>query len=250
MRKLLTSIFGVIAFCLTLTIYNTVSALDVVFAEDRPDLRTLDPRITQSRHEEMLIVQMFDQLIAADSNGNLYSGLAKSWDVSSDGLQYTFNLRDDVTFHDGTKFNAAAVKATFDSIVDPETGSQGAIDILGPYASSDVVDDYTIRVNFSRRYGSALSAFTETELSIVSPTALNSLGNDGFGMSPVGTGPFMFKKWEANKKVEMVKNPDYNWAPEYMDNSGPSKVDNLTYRLIKDTSTRVAALESGEVDIA
>ena len=149
MRKLLTSIFGVIAFCLTLTIYNTVSALDVVFAEDRPDLRTLDPRITQSRHEEMLIVQMFDQLIAADSNGNLYSGLAKSWDVSSDGLQYTFNLRDDVTFHDGTKFNAAAVKATFDSIVDPETGSQGAIDILGPYASSDVVDDYTIRVNFS-----------------------------------------------------------------------------------------------------
>ena len=56
-------------------------------------------------------------------------------------------------------------------------------------------------------------------------------------MAPVGTGPFMFKNWEANKKVEMVKNPDYNWAPEYMDGSGPSKVDNLTYRLIKDTST-------------
>ena len=69
-------------------------------------------------------------------------------------------------------------------------------------------------------------------------------------MAPVGTGPFMFKSWEANKKVEMVNNPDYNWAPEYMDGSGPSKVENLTYRLIKDTSTRVAALESGEVDIA
>jgi peptide/nickel transport system substrate-binding protein len=229
---------------------NNASAVDVVFAEDRPDLRTLDPRITQSRHEEMLIVNMFDQLIAADSNGNKYPGLATSWDVSSDGLHYTFELRDDVTFHDGTKFNAAAVKITFDSIVDPETGSQGAIDILGPYASSEVISEYKVRVNFSRRYGSALTAFTETELSIISPKALNDLGNEGFGMAPVGTGPFMFKSWEANKKVEMVNNPDYNWAPEYMDGSGPSKVENLTYRLIKDTSTRVAALESGEVDIA
>jgi peptide/nickel transport system substrate-binding protein len=198
----------------------------------------------------MLIVNMFDQLIAADSNGNKYPGLATSWDVSSDGLHYTFELRDDVTFHDGTKFNAAAVKITFDSIVDPETGSQGAIDILGPYASSEVISEYKVRVNFSRRYGSALTAFTETELSIISPKALNDLGNEGFGMAPVGTGPFMFKSWEANKKVEMVNNPDYNWAPEYMDGSGPSKVENLTYRLIKDTSTRVAALESGEVDIA
>ena len=250
MKKIFNIFLGISTLIFSLSIFSTANALNVVFSEDRPDLRTLDPRITQSRHEEMIIVQMFDQLISADSNGNLYPGLAKSWDVSSDGLHYTFNLRDDVTFHDGTKFDAAAVKATFDSIVDPETGSQGAVDILGPYASSDVVDEYTVRVNFSRRYGSALSAFTETELSIVSPTALDSLGNEGFGMSPVGTGPFMFTNWEANKKVEMVKNPDYNWAPEYMDGSGPSKVDTLTYRLIKDTSTRVAALESGEVDIA
>ena len=94
-----------------------IFSFSIVFCEDRPDLRTLDPRITQSRHEEMLIVNMFDQLIAADSQGNHYPGLAKSWNVSSDGLEYTFSLRNDVTFHDGTKFNAAAVKATFDSIV-------------------------------------------------------------------------------------------------------------------------------------
>jgi len=249
-NRLIRLILGAATLFVSLTFLNNASAVDVVFAEDRPDLRTLDPRITQSRHEEMLIVNMFDQLIAADSNGNMYPGLATSWDVSSDGLHYTFELRDDVTFHDGTKFNAAAVKITFDSIVDPETGSQGAIDILGPYASSEVISEYKVRVNFSRRYGSALTAFTETELSIISPKALNDLGNEGFGMAPVGTGPFMFKSWEANKKVEMVNNPNYNWAPEYMDGSGPSKVENLTYRLIKDTSTRVAALESGEVDIA
>jgi peptide/nickel transport system substrate-binding protein len=250
MKKIVKTIFGIGALFFSLSFANQVSALDIVFAEDRPDLRTLDPRITQSRHEEMLIVNIFDQLIAADSEGNHYSGLAKSWDISSDGLEYTFQLRNDVSFHDGTKFNAAAVKATFDSIVDPETGSQGAVDILGPYKETIIVDDYTAKVVFERRYGSALTAFTETELSIVSPTALSKLGNDGFGMAPVGTGPFMFKNWEANKKVELVRNPDYNWAPEYMDGSGPSQVANLTYRLIKDTSTRVAALEAGEIDIA
>ena len=124
-NRVISLILGVATLFVSLTFLNNASAVDVVFAEDRPDLRTLDPRITQSRHEEMLIVNMFDQLIAADSNGNMYPGLATSWDVSSDGLHYTFELRDDVTFHDGTKFNAAAVKITFDSIVDPETGSQG-----------------------------------------------------------------------------------------------------------------------------
>ncbi len=117
MKKLFNISLGIIFLFFSLLSLNTAFALSVVFSEDRPDLRTLDPRITQSRHEEMIIVQMFDQLISADSNGNLYPGLAKSWDVSSDGLHYTFNLRDDVTFHDGTKFDAAAVKATFDSIV-------------------------------------------------------------------------------------------------------------------------------------
>ena len=124
MKKIVKIFFGISALFFSLSFVSKANALDIVFAEDRPDLRTLDPRITQSRHEEMLIVNMFDQLIAADSEGNHYPGLAKSWNVSSDGLEYTFSLRNDVTFHDGTKFNAAPVKATFDSIVDPETGSQ------------------------------------------------------------------------------------------------------------------------------
>ena len=125
MNKLFNVIIGISFLFSSFVFINSASAIDVVFSEDRPDLRTLDPRITQSRHEEMLIVNMFDQLIAADDKGNLYPGLAKSWEVSDDGLHYTFDLRNDVIFHDGTKFNAAAVKATFDSIVDPETGSQG-----------------------------------------------------------------------------------------------------------------------------
>ena len=166
--------------------------IEIILAEDRVDHRTFDPRVTQSRHEEQVITQIFDQLLSADENGNRHPGLAKSWQVSDDNLSYTFQLRDDVTFHDGTPFNAEAVKFTFDTIVDPELGSQGAVDIIGPYASTEVLGEHEVRVNFSRPYGAALGAFAETELSIVSPTAVKAKGNNGFAQSPVGTGPFKF----------------------------------------------------------
>jgi peptide/nickel transport system substrate-binding protein len=223
--------------------------LRIVFAEDRADHSTFDPRVTQSRHEEQVIAQVFDQLIAADSEGNFYPGLAKSWTISDDGLSYTFELRDDVTFHDGTPFNAEAVKFTFDTIVDPKTGSQGAVDMIGPYASTEVLGPYKVRVIFERPYGAAMNAFSETELSIVSPTAVQEKGATGFAQSPVGTGPFKFVEWEQGKQITLVRNDDYNWAPEYMNHQGPSEVAEAIVRFVPDASTRVAALEAGEVAI-
>ena len=221
--------------------------IEIVFAEDRVDHRTFDPRVTQSRHEEQIIVQMFDQLLAADENGVIYPGLATKWQVSDDGLIYTFQLRNDVTFHDGTPFNAEAVKFTFDTIVDPELGSQGAVDVIGPYKSTEVLGEHEVRVTFSRPYGAALGAFAETELSIVSPTAVKKLGNDGFAQAPVGTGPFKFVEWQKGKQVVLERNDDYNWAPEYMNHQGPSNVSRAVVRFVSDASTRVAALEVGEI---
>ncbi len=224
--------------------------IEIVFAEDRVDHATFDPRVTQSRHEEQVITQVFDQLLAADENGTIHPGLATEWQVSEDGLSFTFQLRDDVTFHDGTPFNAEAVKFTFDSIVDPDLGSQGAVDIIGPYASTEVLGEHEVRVTFSRPYGAALGAFAESELSIVSPTAVESLGNDGFAQAPVGTGPFKFIEWEKGKQVVLERNDDYNWAPGYMNHQGPSNVSRAVVRFIPDASTRVAALEAGEVQVS
>ena len=224
--------------------------IEIVFAEDRTDHATYDPRVTQSRHEEQVIVQVFDQLLSADENGTIHPGLATAWQVSEDGLSYTFQLRDDVTFHDGTPFNAAAVKFTFDSIVDPNLGSQGAVDIIGPYASTEVLGEHEVRVSFSRPYGAALGAFAETELSIVSPTAVEKLGNDGFAQAPVGSGPFKFVQWEKGKQIVLERNDDYNWAPAYMTHQGPSRVSRAVVRFIPDASTRVAALEAGEVQVS
>jgi peptide/nickel transport system substrate-binding protein len=221
-----------------------------MWGEDRADHATMDPRVTQSRHEEQFIAQIFDQLIVRDETGKFWPGLAKSWETSADGRCWTFTLREDVTFHDGTPFNAAAVKFTFDSIQDPKLGSQGAIDILGPYESTEIVDQYTARVCYKQPFGAALNAFSEHELSIVSPTAVQKLGNDRFARNPVGTGPFQFVSWEEGKQIVLERNPQYNWAAPFYNQQGMSTVERVVFRFIPDAGTRVAALRAGEINIA
>lgn len=246
---------GVAAFTLASIVATTLPSmaqsegLTIVFADDSTSDVTFDPRVTQSRHEEQVIVQLFDQLVAADADGKKYPGLATAWTVAPDNMSVTLKLRQDVTFHDGTKFDAEAVKFTLDTIADPATGSQGAVDIMGPYAGSEVLGPYEIRIDYKRPFPSAIDSLSENELSIVSPTAVKTLGNTGFAQAPVGTGPFRFVEWEKGKQVVMERNPDYNWAPEFYDRSGPSAVARIIHRFIPNAATRVAALEAGEVQL-
>ncbi|MHA3977024.1 ABC transporter substrate-binding protein [Halovulum sp. GXIMD14794] len=224
--------------------------LTVTWADDSTSDVGYDPRVTQSRHEEQVIVQIFDQLIAADAEGTLHPGLATEWTVSDDNKSVTLKLREGVTFHDGTPFDAEAVKFTFDTIVDPATGSQGAVDLLGPYAGSEVLGPYEIRIDYERPFPGAVASYSENELSPVSPAAVEALGNTGFAQAPVGTGPFKFESWEKGSEVVLVRNDDYAWAPEFYDNEGPSQVSKIVHKFINNAGTRVAALETGEVDVS
>lgn len=224
--------------------------LTVVWADDSNSDVTYDPRVTQSRHEEQVIVQVFDQLIAADENGKLSPWLATSWTVAPDNKSVTLKLREDVKFHDGTPFNAEAVKFTFDTVADPKTGSQGAVDMLGPYEGADVLGPFELRVRYKRPFADAVASYSENELSPVSPTAVQKLGNTGFAQAPVGTGAFRFVSWEKGREVTLERNPDYKWAPGFAANKGPSKVAKIVHRFIPNAATRVAALEAGEVMIS
>jgi peptide/nickel transport system substrate-binding protein len=223
------------------------SDFTIVFADDSTSDVTFDPRVTQSRHEEQVIVQIFDQLVNVDTDNKKYPGLAKSWTIAPDNKSVTLQLRDDVTFHDGTKFDAEAVKFTFDTIVDPATGSQGAVDMIGPYEGTDVLGPYEVRVRYKRPFPAAIDSFGENELSIVSPTAVKKLGGTGFAQAPVGTGPFKFVSWEKNRQVILERNPDYKWGAAFYSTQGPSRVSRIVHRYIPNAGTRVAALESGEV---
>jgi peptide/nickel transport system substrate-binding protein len=175
-------------------------------------------------------------------------GLAESWEVSEDGLTYTFKLRSGVTFHDGTPYDAEAQKFNFDRTADPATQSGFATSLLGPYAGSEVVDPQTIVVTFSEPFSPFLDSLSQAFLAPQSPTALQEMGAD-FGTNPVGTGPFRFKEWVAQDHLTLEKNPDYNWASPVFGHQGPAYLDEIIFKFVIEDATRTGTLESGETQL-
>jgi peptide/nickel transport system substrate-binding protein len=185
---------------------------------------TLDPNITTFSVVGRMGFQLFDQLVREPAPGKFVPSLAQRWDVNPTADEYTFYLRNDVKFHDGTPFNAEAVKYTFDRVVNPDLKSQAAFSAIGPYDSSTVVDPYTIKVKFKTGYAPFLDSVAQPFLSIVSPTAAEKYGQD-FGNNPVGSGPFKFDSYTTDTEIKMVKNSEYAWAPSVYRHSGPPYLD-------------------------
>ncbi len=220
----------------------------LVFGSPASNDSGYDPRVSLSRNEEQVILQVFDTLIAADQDDSLHPGLARDWQVSDDCRSVILTLRDDVRFHDGTPFDAAAVKFTFDSIVDPKTGSMGAIDLIGPYAGADILGPHAVRLRWREPFPRVLYILADRKTSVVSPTAVRRLGNAGFAEAPVGTGPFVFRSWTKGDSVALERNPHYRWGPAFLP-AGPAATARIVHRFIPNDFTRVAALDAGEIDI-
>lgn len=207
----------------------------------------LDPNVGSSRYEAVVISALFDPLIFRDKDGEYHSHLAKSWTTSEDGLVWTFELREDVKFHDGTPFNAEALKFNFDRMTDPETKSQAAGVFLGPYEGSEIIDEYTLKVTFNEIHAAIFDRLSGAWLRPVSPTAVEEYGED-FGTNPVGTGPFMFKEWVPRDHITVVRNPDYAWAPPGF-HDGPPYLEEIRFNFIGEEVSRVTALRNGETDV-
>lgn len=111
-----------------------------------------------------------------------------------------------------------------------------------------MIDSHTVKVTFTAPNGGFLNNVTTSGLSPMSPAALDKFGAD-IGENPVGTGPFMFKEWVKQDHVTIVKNPDYNWAPAPFERNGAAYLDEITFRIIPEASTRAVTLENGEVDM-
>jgi len=214
---------------------------------------TLDPGATGLALTLLISMAMFDPLVwwLPDGKGGseFVPGLAESYTVSPDASVYTFKLRQDVTFHDGTKFDASAVKATYDHIVDPATKSKSGLGALGPYKETKILDPYTVQIVFTAPNASFLHQQAAGNFGISSPAALKKYGATGFGNHPVGSGPFMFSSYAPGSQLTLVKNPAYKWGPAVLSEK-PPLLDKLVFRIVTDDSGRYNALQSGQLQIA
>jgi peptide/nickel transport system substrate-binding protein len=209
---------------------------------------TLDPGDAIYVQEQFILMNLFDSLLSMGPDGTLYPGLASNWEPNDDYSEFTFTLREDVTFHDGTPFKADAVKSTFDHITSDAVLESGGKSLLvdHQYIETVVTADYTVTVRFAAPYPTFLRDAARQWLSISSPAALEQFGAD-YGRNPVGTGPFKLAKWDAQSQIVLERNADYNWAPEFAAHSGPALVDQVVFRILPEAATRFTAFETGEV---
>lgn len=197
-------------------------------------------------------LDIYDRLILEDLSADaplapLVPGLATSWTASPDGLQYTFKLRQGVTFHDGTPVDAAAIKFNVDRVTQPSfeyyyaRGAGSSRIVFGRVASTDVVDQYTARINLREPYGNFLDAITNTVASIASPANVKKYGTENQGEHPSGSGPFKFGLREPGQKLVLERNPQY-WG-------GVPALDQVIVRPIAEPLVAVSALRTGEVQL-
>lgn len=224
-----------------------VSGGTIVYATDREPV-CLDPHVAGDMPQVFVAQQYLDSLVAMDDRGRILPWLATDWQISDDGLSYTFHLRRDVTFTDGTRFDAQAVRANLDHMVDPHTQSGTAGGYIRQYLRTDTPDDYTAVVHLKSPYAAFLEVLSQGFLGLESPRAL-ARPRDVNCQSPVGSGPFMVQRWDHQNDIVFVRNPAYNWGPPTALHHGPARLDRIEWRFVAEPSVRFAALQAGEADV-
>ena len=248
---------------------------DLVFGT-AADPVVLDGALVSDGESLRVIDQIFETLVSLKAGTTeLEPGLAESWEISEDGLSYTFQLREGVTFHDGTEFNAEAVCFNFDrwynftgsfqnpsayyywqtvfggfAKTDPKSGAPKE----SLYKSCEAQDESTAVINLTKPSSSILGALSLSSFAIASPEALEKYGADEgtvdeegvfhptgtFGTEhPIGTGPFMFESWTRNDRLVIVRYEDY-WGDKAL-------LDSVVFRPIPDNAARLQALQTGEI---
>lgn len=211
---------------------------------------TLDPHKTGSAAVSTVLNFCGDRLITEDYDGNYIGSLASAWTVSEDGLTWTFTLREDVVFQDGTPFDANAAKFTFDRILDPATLSITAGGLVGSMTSTTVLSPYEFQFTLTESFAPLLDSLTAGVLSMVSPTAVEATG-DEFGRKPVLTGPWMVDEWREGDRIILKRNPNYAWAPEFLhQDPAAAFIETITFQSIIENASRIAAFEAGEIQQA
>ena len=213
------------------------------------DVTSLDLHKTSRGDDALVVGQWFNAtLVTQNADGEYIPYLAESWEFSDDGLMWTFHLRDDVMFHNGDPVTAHDFVWTYERALDPDLASPGTGRRLNGM-TFEAPDDYTLVFNFPAPAISLLQFVNWGYMAPMSQRAVEELGAE-YELSPVGTGPYKVVEVRPGEGVAMERWDEYNWGPEFFDgaNTGPYNFDRIEFRILPEEATRIAALESGDID--
>lgn len=202
---------------------------------------TLDPYNTGTTLTQTVTRTFYEGLFRFDKDLKIQHVLAESHEVSEDGMTYTFRLRKGVKFHDGTDFDAEAVKFNFERVLNPENRLSRATQ-FNRIKQVEVVDPLTVRIVLKEPFAPFINTLAHAAAAMISPTAIKKWGKD-IAFNPVGTGPFVFGGWKQTESI-IGKKFDGYWMKGY------PKVDQVTWRPVLENNTRAAMLQTGEADFA
>jgi len=225
----------VLLFCpffLGLFFVSAASELVVAVSTEPP---SLDPTTNAAAAIDLLLHHnLYENLVQVDAQGELHGQLARSWEVSQDGLSYTFHLREGVRFHDGSPCDAEAVRDSFLRLLDEATGVPHP-EYFAPIERVEAPDALTVRFVLRERSPAFLPVLALGD-AVVTPA-----GGD-LATRPVGTGPFRLASWRPGDRLVLERSPDYYLA-------GVPKLSRVVFRFIPDPAAQLAALRAGDVDL-
>lgn len=216
------------------------------------DPDTLDPHKTTIITANWVLQFVGASLVTLDGEGNIAPWLAESWEVSDDGLVYTFHLRDDVLFSDGTPMTAEDCVWTIQRELNPEISPRRA-GIFGTLKADGVVaiDEHTLQLKLSQPFYPLLYALADnTYQMMMSRDAYEAMGEEAFAKAPVSAGPYTVKGWKLGQSVILQRNPAYAWGPDIpgVENKGAWRIETIEMRVIPESAIVLAGLQAGEID--
>jgi peptide/nickel transport system substrate-binding protein len=221
---------------------NKNAKLTIGWAEP---IDTLDPVTTGARNTGPLLANIFDALVWLTPDFKVEPLLATKWTISEDGKTYSFTLREDVKFHDGTPFDAEAVVTNIKYVTDKNTQAKVALGLLGPCKTAIATGKYTVEFKCETPYAPLLAQLGVPYLGMQSPKALAEYGKD-IGLHPTGTGPFAFVSYQPNQSLVLKRNEAYAWNAPSLGHKGPPNIAEVTFQIVPNPQARVNQFQSGQ----
>lgn len=209
---------------------------------------TLNPHLNGQAKTYLLLRNSYESLLTRSADGGFVPWLASAWEVGDGGRSIAFTLRSDVRFSDGSALDAATVARNFAALRDPAyTAGTPHADLTHLIETIETPDPQHLRITLKRAYAPFLGFAANLPLLAASAFAHPQLKAGGPGIA--GTGPFVIRRYQPGQQLEFVRNPNYRWAPATASHQGPAYLERLIYRFLPESSVRIGALLSGQVEV-